>query len=268
MNRLTKIVIGLLVVGLIVSILYAKHEHWRAEKAEVQASTNQNVVSQAATIINHYIDTSKRNHIVISAGQNVLPQNWYKNGTAISGGLVDTVSAALNIAKKQLQEVTQIASVTQAKQLKAERTIDSLKRLTYYYKDKYLQLAYRPAIAGSDTSDHGQFDYKYNDELNVVQYWKRGWILGAKRSYIDIYSSDPRTTINGVKRLVVKQNEPTFGLRVQAVSNYSLSRKTLNIGPGLQFDFKRFSVIGTYYYDTDANSWRPSIGARYDLVRF
>lgn len=242
-------------------------EHSKREKAENQSANNQKVVSQAATIINRYIDTSGRNHVVINSSENVLPANWYKNGTAISGGLIDTVAKALDIAKKQLQEVTQIATTTQAQKLKAERMIDSLKRLTYYYKDKYLQLAYRPAASG-DSTDQGQFDFKYNDSLNVIQYWKRKTFLSAKKSYIDIYSNDPRTTINGVKRLVVQQNEPAFGLRVQAVSNYSFSRKLLNVGPGVQFDFKRFSLVGTYYYDFDANSWRPTIGARYDLVRF
>lgn len=267
MNSLSKIIIGCLGVLLLAAIAFGFYERTKREKAESQSVTNQKTVSQAATIIDHYIDSSKRNHVVISSDSNKLEQDWYKNGTAISGGLVDTVATALNIAKKQLQEVTQIASTTRAEKLQALKTIDSLKRITYYYKDKYLQLAYRPSKSG-DTTDNGEFDFKYNDSLNVVQYWKKSWFLGAKKSFIDIYSNDPRTTVNGVKRLVVQQNQPNFGLRIQAVSSYSFSRKTLNLGPGIQFDFKRFSLVGSYYYDFDRSTWRPSVGARYDIVRF
>lgn len=269
MNKLkNNILIAVLAALLLLAVTAAIHFYNRNKVAERKVSTDQRTVNQAARIIDRYVDSSGRNHAVISASENTLTAGWYKNGTAISGGLIDTVAKALNIAKKQLQEVTQVATVNQAKALRAEQTIDSLKRVTYFYKDKYLQLAYRPALNTLDTSDHGQFDFKYNDSLQVVQYWKRKWILGAKKSYVDIYSYDPRTTVNGVKRLVVQQNEPTFGLRVQAVGNYSFSRKLLNVGPGIQFDVKRFSLIGNYYYDFDASTWRPSIGARYDLIRF
>ncbi|GAA4341584.1 hypothetical protein GCM10023149_53970 [Mucilaginibacter gynuensis] len=262
-----KIAIAVLFVALIGSGCYIYYQGKDLKYAQSENTKSQATVKQAATIINRYIDTAGRKHVVVEDDENKLKNNWYQNGTAISGGLIDTVAQALNIARKQLQEITQVATVTKYEKLKAERKYDSLQRLTYYYKDKYLQLAYRPARPG-DTTDNGQFDFAYNDSLHVVQYWKRKWLLGAKKSYVDIFSSDPRTTVNGVKRLVVEQKEPTFGLRVQAVSNYSFSRKLLNVGPGLQFDFKRFSLVGTYYYDVDANQWRPSIGARYDLIRF
>ena len=102
----------------------------------------------------------------------------------------------------------------------------------------------------------------------MVQYWKKKWLFGSRVSYIDIFSSDPNTTINSAKRLVVRQNEPVFGLRVQAVSNYSFSRGMLNIGPGIQFDINRFSLVGSYYYDISAQHFRPTLGARWDLIRF
>lgn len=236
------------------------------ETAQVKTASQEKVVKQAATIINTYIDKNNLNHSVISADSNRLSANWYDNGTAISGGLVDTVAQALGIAKKQLQEAVQISTTTEAAKLKAEKKIDSLQRLTYYYRDKYLQLAYRPAKPG-DTTDNGQFDFKYNDSLNVVQYWKRSWFLGAKKNYIDIFSNDPRTTVNGIKRLVVEQKEPSFGLRVQAIANYNFSKQVVNVGPGLQFDFKRLSLLGTYYYDFDGQAFRPTFAARYDLIK-
>lgn len=272
MDKLTDNIKNIALIGLLlIAIVFGVIQTYKLKKSESMAAMaaikTQKTVSQAATIINRYIDTSGRNHVVISADSNRLTTNWYKDGTAISGGLVDTVARALNIAKKQLQEITQIANTTQADKLKALKKYDSLQRITYFYKDKYLQLAYRPALPG-DTIDNGQFDFKYNDSLNVVQYWKKKWFMGAKKSYIDIFSNDPRTTINGVKRLVVQQEEPSFGLRIQAVGVYGFDAKKINVGPGVQFDFKRFSLTGTYYYDTDFSRWRPTVGARYDIIRF
>jgi hypothetical protein len=269
MNKLKNTLIVILTAGLLITSYFAWYYHGQKNNAETKTVKNQKTVELAANIISRMVDSSGRNHTTISASGNVLPNDWYKDGTAIKGGFIDTVARALNIKnKKQLEEVTQISIKNEARALKAEKKVDSLQRITFFYKGKYMQLAYRPPMRPTDTTDQGQFDYKYNDSITVVQYWKRKWILGAKKSYIDIFSNDPNATVNGVKRMVVEQKEPTFGLRVQAVGNYSFSRKLLNIGPGLQFDFKRFSLVGTYYYDFDANQFRPSVGARYDLIRF
>jgi hypothetical protein len=262
--QIKNIAIAALTLLLLITAAFAWNQKNLKEKAERQTAGSRQVVTQAATIINRYIDGSSRRHAVISADSNQLPHNWYANGIAISGGLVDTVAEALKIAKDKLQQITQVATTTQAAQLKAEKKIDSLQRLTYYYHDRYLQLAYRPA----DSTGNGQFDFIYNDSLNVVQYWKRNWLLGAKKSYIDIYSNDARTTINGIKRLVVEQKENPFGVRVQAMASYDFSRKLISIGPGLQIDFKRLSLTGSFYYDTDGQLFKPKFTAHYDFVKF
>ena len=258
------IVLGVLLASVSCWALYQKSQK---EKAENKTSVNQKVVNQAATIINRYIDSSGRKHAVLSADSNHLPANWYQNGTAIKGGLVDTVAQALNIAKKQLEAITQVATITQAEKLSAQKQIDSLRHLTYYYQDKYLWIAYHPAKA-DDTTGNGQFDFKYNDLLNIAQYWKKSWFLGAKKSYIDIYSNDVRTTVNGVKRLVVEQQQPAFNLRIQVVANYNFDNPVLNLGPGLQLDIKSLSLTGAYYYKQDTRSFIPVLGAHYDLFHF
>ena len=265
--QIKNIAIAALTSLLLITAALAWHQKTLKEKAEGQTAGSRQIVTQAATIINRYIDGSSRRHAVISADSNHLTNNWYTNGIAISGGLVDTVAEALKIAKDKLQQVTQIATVTKAAQLKAEKKIDSLQRLTYYYHDRYLQLAYRPAYA-TDSTGNGQFDFAYNDSLNVVQYWKRNWLLGAKKSYIDIYSNDPRTTVNGIKRLVVEQKEPKLGVRILAMASYDFSRKLITIGPGLQVDFKHLSLTGSFYYDADAQSFKPKFAARYDFIKF
>lgn len=170
MNKLKNTLIVILTAGLLIATFFAIKYYSLKEKAEEKTITNQKTVEQAAQIVDRYVDSAGRNHTVIKSDENVLSHDWYKNGTAIKGGLIDTVATALNIARKQLQQVTQIATVSQARALKAERSVDSLKRVTYFYKSRNLQMAYRPPIAGADSSDQGEFDYKYNDSLNVVQY--------------------------------------------------------------------------------------------------
>ncbi len=93
-------------------------------------------------------------------------------------------------------------------------------------------------------------------------------IIGRYITYTDIWASDKRIKIAGIDKLTIKQEEPQFGLRIQGVANYSFSRDVINMGPGLQFDFGRFSAIGTYYYDLGDKVWRPSIGIRLDAIRF
>lgn len=262
------ILICVLLLAGVAVYLYVRHQNAELEKLNLQKKTISDKVQTEATIIARKVDKQGLQHVTIEAAENIIPHAMI-NEPAVSTGILDTTAMAIGQQKKQIQVLTQISTTAQARALRAERIVDSLQRVTFYYKDRYLQLAYRPALINAkDSTDHGQFDFSYNDSLNVVQYWKKSWFLGAKKSYIDIYSNDKRTTVNGVKRLVVEQKHPTFGLRIQAVGNYSFSRKLLNFGPGIQFDFNRFSIVGSYYYDLDATRWRSNIGARYDIVRF
>ncbi|OOQ57135.1 hypothetical protein [Mucilaginibacter pedocola] len=268
MSKLTNVIIAALFLLFAGTTAFAIFEHKQRIKSDRIIGSNRKTVNQAATIINHYLDTNSRQHTVIAADENKLPAKWYKNGTAISGGLVDTVTKALNIAKKQLIEITRIAGTVRAEKLKAERKYDSLQRITYFYKDKYLQLSFRPALKNSDTTDNGEFSFRYNDSINIVKYWKRKWFLGAKKNYIDIFSNDARTTINGVDRLIVEQHKPDLEISLQMTGNYAPYRHLFYFGPGVQLNFDRFSVIGDYHYDFSARNWQPSVATRFDIVKF
>ena len=245
MNRFKDILIVILTVGIVVSSLMCWLLYQPRKKEEGVTSDSQKKVNEAVAIINRYVDSSSGRHIPIKGDKNVLPSELYKNGTAIKGGLIDTVASALEIARKQLKQVSQAVITSQARVFKAEKKADSLQRVTFLYKSKNMQITYRPPAAGTNTNDPGELNYRYNDSLNVVQYRKKSWFLGAKKSYIEIFSNDPYTTVNSVKHLVLQQKEPVFGLRVQAVGNYSFSRQLLNIGPGIQLDINHFSLIVT-----------------------
>lgn len=252
----------------IAASLYACNEHKKRLLAE---KTTRNIVAstQPALIqktIKEYRDSANRNHTVIENVPTV------KETLDKLMPFVDSVSKALDVKPKQVESVIVVPTETQAKQVAfMQKKVDSLQRLTYYYKDKYLQLAIRSGNP-ADTTDKGDFDFKYNAELAISQYWKRrkflGIGLGAKQSYIDISSDDPRTTIMGVKKYTVKQKQPSFGLRVQAIQNYSFISNSASTGLRASFDLRHLSFTGGYYYNWQLRQWRPSVSVGYDIIRF
>lgn len=248
-------------------VAWAMYERTQRAVAEGKLLYQETKFDAAAEVVKTYTDELKQNHTVVKADEHVLTQKDVRSETAISRPLLDTISMAINVMRKQVEQYTKISMSAESRALKAERRADSLQRVTYTFQDKWLSLAYRPADP-ADTTDAGEFDFKYNADLSVTQYWKRKWLLGAKMSYIDIYSNDPRVSIRNLKRLTVEQREPLLGLRVQAVSSYGFADKGFRAGVGLQFDVKRFSVLGSYLYNTDRSAWNYSMGARYDMLRF
>lgn len=183
-------------------------------------------------------------------------------------GLIDSTAALLEIARKEIISVREQLSTTEAKLLKASKKINELNQTVYYYKDKYVDISY---TASTDTTQEGTFDFTYRSRVTVTDYTQRDKILGlkigAKRSYTNITSEDPRTTINGLRSLQLERQEPFFGLKGQAVGGYNFATNTVGLGAGIRIDLGRLSLQGNYLFYPDASTWRPSVNANYDLIR-
>jgi len=183
--------------------------------------------------------------------------------------IIEKLAADLAVSKKQVQGATTISTEVYAKDIQfMQRQLDSMKRITYYYKDNYLSLAVRPGGSDKDSTAMPSFDFAYNADLNIAQYWKKNWFLGAKKSYIDISSNDPRTTIKGFKTFTVVQKQPTLGLRLQAVGGYNLNSNAFFGGPSLRFDIKNISFRALYSYNTITHTWAPTIATEYNIIKF
>jgi hypothetical protein len=222
-------------------------------------------VQKSATIISRKVDEFGLKHVTIAEAENILPRVLINDAYA-RPGVVDSIASTLNINNKQIESITIINSTLMAENLVLKKNIDSLKRVFYTYKDNFLAVKFKPA---NTVDTLPTFDYKYNAKLNYAEYWKRKFpIIGAKKNYIDIWSDDPRTTINGVDRLKIEQKQQGFGLRVQMRSIYSISSQKLFAGPGLSFDFNRYNLLGYSYYNLTDNRWQYAIGINYDLIRF
>jgi len=259
-------IIAGLVVLLACAVTWAIRERGAKEIAKTISEPSKVLKDPTAPSVDQFIDSLKQNHNTFDNTKNVVGGKE----VAVSKTLVDTIARLSGIKPDQITDWKQIATQTEGRALKAERMVDSLQRETFFYKDKYLQLAFRRGNP-ADTTDKGTFDFKYDADLNVTQYTTRGKILGlpigAKKSYTDIYSSDPRTTIKGLKTFTVEQKQPHYGFRLQLVTNYSFRRNALQFGLGAQVDINRFSIVGTQYYNPVENNFSPNIGARFDLIR-
>lgn len=250
------------IAGVLVALFYkAKYDN----RTVISESVTKQIQDEA-TIIARDVDKNGLQHVTIAAAKNIIPYSDV-NKVAISKGIMDTTSLALGIQKKQIENLLQINATLRAENLKANQVIAANGSKSYVYKDKFVNLKYTPPIT-QDSLDAGNFDFSYNADLTITQYWKRKWFLGSKKSYIDIYSNDRRTTVNGVKQLTVQQKDASFGLRAQATLNINPETGSYGVGPAVRIDLGRFSVQGNYTWYPESSRWRPSINANYDIIRF
>lgn len=215
-----------------------------------------------------YTDAEGNQHVLLQDGKNVISKAEIKNPERPTN-IIDSSAMLLKIAAEKIQQVTQINSLTRDSLLKARKEINSLsRRLSYFYSDAFVKLRFTPPLDTSDINDNGTFDFAYNANLIITQYQKRNWFLGAKKSYIDISSKDPRTTIMGVKQLTVQQQTPQFGLRIQGSANYNVSTGNGGFGPAVRVDLGRFSLQGNYMRYPMLGKWYTAITGNYDIIRF
>jgi len=258
MKKLIPYGVILLLLGIVIYL-------WTKPKEVQYMGSNE---KESPPLVNQFKDSAGRNHSTYDVTNSTVSQNDVRN-PKIPLGIVDTSAALLKIARTQLQQVTQLATRRQDSILQGKREINALKQRIIRYQDANLDIAYTP---DPDTSKAGTFAFSYNQNVTVSQYQKRNKVLGlpigAKKSYIDVVSNDPRAMINGLKSLTIEQSAPSFGLRVQGSGNYNPQTGAYGFGPAVRIDVGRFSFQGNYTYYPESTRWRPSINANFDLVRF
>jgi hypothetical protein len=270
MKTFTYILLALLLIGMFLTGYFVAKNKFKLHAAvlpqNMPSVTNVNPV-------NVYKDSNGVTHNVYSAAANTYTKKEALKQSSLLIPLIDSVAKALNVKSKQVETATTITTNTTADSIPFyKKQVDSLRNLVLYYSDKYLKLVVRVNSDVTDTLDKGSFDFSYDADLKIYQYWKRkqvwGLNIGSKQHFTDISSNDPRTTIGGLKTLTIKQNLPQIGLRIQAVTNYSFSTHSFSPGLGFRFDADRFSLNGIYYYSTDVSEWRPVLSLRYDIIQF
>lgn len=169
---------------------------------------------------------------------------------------IDSLQKLLNIRNKQLISYTSITSTLRDSLMKAINYGDSV----YKYSDNYAKISFnRPKEL---------FSLQYDAEVNIVEYWKRSWFLAPKKPYLELWLSDPRATINGVKRLKIEPKMDNFALKFKGVGRYNGKYQEVYAGGGVGFEARRFEFQGDYLYDFTTNAWYPSISGSWKLFEF
>jgi hypothetical protein len=180
-------------------------------------------------------------------------------------GIIDTTAMALDIRTKQLKEITIIKSSLEAENLKLKSMVDANNRPYYTYSGNGLQLKFTPPF---DKDTIGYADFKADVKIKATQYWKRSWFLGSKKSILAVSSDNPMFKINGAEYVEFEQKQPTFGLRLQASTNFNPQSGAVGFGPAARIDLGRFSFQGNYTWYPESERWRPGVTANFDLIRF
>lgn len=222
--------------------------------------------------IQEYTDSHGVTHMIIDKNVNsVLQKEIDKQATAKAleiSPIIDEVAKSLDIKPKQVEGVTNVQVgilYDSIKVLNKELNILNNKT-TYTYKDKYVDLNFTKDL--DDTADLGIFDYRGNTDLNITQYWKKKNFLSKKKSYLDISSSNDKMTVMGVKKFTVVQEQPEFGLRLQAMYLHNFYTGANSVGVSARADMFKGSIRGAYYYNLQSKRWVPTITIEKDLIRF
>lgn len=228
----------------------------------------------AVPIVDTYTDASGAHHAVVETTLQQLGRNRAVDMVNSSlRPIVDSLKMAIGIKEKQLEGYTAITAMARQDNVQVkDRIIDSLKRQTFYYKDRYLSLVFR-AGSPTDSLTASSFDFAYDVDLRTVDYMKRkkilGLAVGRKQYFTDISSSDPRVRVKGAEKFTIPRRMPPFGLRVQALASYNFFTQNYAAGLGLRLDAgDRFNAGANMTYNFGLNIWTPIIYTKYDIVQF
>lgn len=155
---------------------------------------------------------------------------------AIDKTYADSLQSALKISLEKIDQVTKINGRLEA-QLALQTKQSDKGQITKIHKDKYLDLVYYP--------ETDSLNLAYNIQLNDVRYHQKKWLLGKTNNYIDVFSDDPRVSINGLKSFRIKETTPKrFGLGFQAGYGLAKDGTTLRalpyFGVGLNYNLVEF----------------------------
>lgn len=256
-----KTILIYILVAIVAIMGYQLYQRYRLEQDSKNVNLPKTAVSIQAEEIARKVDEQGVEHVIYKEAEPILKLIEVKVEDKTK---VDSLLNLAGVKDKQLKSLSTIVANVQQENIQLKRMIDNVTQDTVYaYKDKYLDLSFKRQ---SDTVTFGSFSYNF--DFNQVQYWKRDWFLGAKKSYVDVWSSDPRVKIRGVDRLQIKQVVPEFGLRVQGNAQWNPQTGAFGYGPALRIDMDRFSFQGTYTYFPELKHWTPVVSGNFDFWRF
>jgi hypothetical protein len=218
-----------------------------------------------AKLISKKLDKNGLEHTIVEETNNVLPRNLLLSGEGYDVAYVDSLLAVTDIQKKQITSLATINQTVHAKNLQAVIAIDNLSRKKYEYQDSNLYVSYTPDV---DTAKVGLFGYRFNQDLNIISYNSKKWLLGKDRYLIDISSTSKYSTINSVKKLTVPLPENSFNLKLSAKTVYLPVDGNYGVGASVRLKVDRLAVTGSHLYFPRAQKWIPVVGVEFDMLNY
>lgn len=251
-----------IIYALIAIVAILAFREWRHANKDPEKSTiPDSNISIKAEEVARKVDEQGAEHVIYEEAEPILKLIEVR---VEDKKRVDSLLIVANVKESQVKSIsTAYANIAQ-ENIKLKRVLNEATQDTIYqYRDKWLDLSFE-----RKDSSFAIGSFNYNFDFNTISYHKREWFLGAKKTYTDIWSSDPRVKIRGYDKLTIKQDEPQYGLRVQANAVWNPETSALGYGPGLRIDINRFSIQGKYSYYPKLQEWRPMLSGNFDLIRF
>lgn len=240
-NKAKIIAIGL--VFLLLAVLVVSSNTCQKRKASEKRTENISKVTENGNAIIQKQETKKGSGITHAIIKEVPVKSLIDKEIAVGSAYIDTVSKALDVAVDKIDELTKANGTLTAKVKLLEKQVaakdntgaEILKPIKVH-NDKWLSLIYDPST--------DSLDLDYRVTLTSAKYNSRKNIFSAKQQFINLWSDDPRVTINGVKRFE---------------ADVSVKHKRFGIGP----------AVG-YTYDFSKGEFKPvvGVGLQYNLIRF
>lgn len=221
----------LLFVFLLLSIALNIRQDHQALKKEKQLAVLLENGGQNKVIERYTRDSIK--HTVFN--ERIINNTKTEKLSALDKSYADSLQKALKISIDRIDQVTKINATLMA-ELKLKTAEDNGK-IVKLHKDKHLDLKYYP--------DNDSLQFKYDLELNDARFKERKWLFGKTNHYVDVFSNDPRITINGLQSYRIKENPPKrLGLG-------------LNVGYGLAKDGSQLKIVPYF-----------GLGINYNFIEF
>lgn len=251
----------ILSIGLTLSVLSGIKQCREKNEYKEKYSHSTKEINTTTQVLERVTDSAGRNHLKVK--DNIIHSNGSKERLAVSPGIIDTVSIALKIAKEKINELTRVNAVLVASNLKGNAVQTSTREGTittvYKYKDRYADLSFN----SRDTT----FDFKYNLDLKTAGYRDKSWLLGTPVDVLELYSEDPRVTINSVERYKIETPDPNFGLKLKSKVQYNFRNKDISVGPAIKLNMGRFIAEGSYLINTSNGNKNPIAEVSYEIFR-
>lgn len=167
---------------------------------------------------------------------------------------IDSIERLRNIENKRWIAYTNVLQGRLDSALQATNHGDSL----FTYSDPYASLSFN---LPKET-----FSLRYDADINIAEYWDRKWFLAPKKRYVELWLSDPRATIRGVKRMRIEPKPDNFDLTLKGSAQYHLN----DVGLGGKIDIRvgRVTGSGSYLYYPSYDDWKPAFSLDYEIGGF